>query len=139
MTIFDCHTIDRVDNKTTKQIRLMRANLLDVEYEYVLTSQCLFCVCGCSYRCSSAPVEPGHMTAAAHVQSFLFPGHSSCISQLLAFHKAKARMDPPANSHRRTESVWGGWEPTGMQRWLRMQCTAIYIYIYIYRIYTKQQ
>lgn len=54
-------------------------------------------------------------------------------------HKAKARMNPPANSHRRTESVWGGWEPTGMQRWLRMQCTAIYIYIYIYRIYTKQQ
>lgn len=97
------------------------------------------CVCGCSYRRSSAPVEPGHMTAAAHVQSFLFPGHSSCISQLLAFHKAKARMDPPAKSHRRTESVWGGWEPTGMQRWLRMQCTAIYIYIYIYRIYTKQQ
>lgn len=54
-------------------------------------------------------------------------------------HKAKAKMEPPANSHRRTESVWGGWEPTGMQRWLRMQCTAIYIYIYIYRIYTKQQ
>lgn len=57
----------------------------------------------------------------------------------VGFHKAKARMNPPANSHRRTESVWGGWEPTGMQRWLRMQCTAIYIYIYIYRIYTKQQ
>lgn len=57
----------------------------------------------------------------------------------VGFHKAKARMNPPANSHRRTESVWRGWEPTGMQRWLRMQCTAIYIYIYIYRIYTKQQ
>ena len=57
----------------------------------------------------------------------------------VGFHKAKARMNPPANSHRKQKAFEGGWEPTGMQRWLRMQCTAFYIYIYIYIIYTKQQ
>lgn len=57
----------------------------------------------------------------------------------VGFHKAKARMNPPAKFTQKTESVWGGWEPTGMQQWLRMQCTAFYIYIYIYIIYTKQQ
>lgn len=45
--------------------------------------------CGWSCRSSSAPVEPGNMTEAAHVQSFLFPGHSSCILQLLAFIRQK--------------------------------------------------
>lgn len=68
---------------------------------------------------------------------FLFGGHSSCILQLLAFIRQKARMNPPANSHERkkprNKKHFGRVRTHGgMQRWLRMQCTAfLYLYIFI--------
>lgn len=50
----------------------------------------------------------------------------------VGFHKAKARMNPPANSHRRTESIWGGWNPQACSD--GSECNVqqfIFIYIFI--------
>lgn len=45
----------------------------------------------------------------------------------VGFDKANARMNPPANRQRKTKKLLEKVDPTGMQQWLRMQCTASYI------------
>lgn len=74
---------------------------------------------------------------------FLFGGHSSCILQLLAFIRQKARMNPPANSHERKKTkkqkaFWKGENPRGHAAMAQNAMYSIFIFIYIYIIYTKQ-
>lgn len=68
----------------------------------------------------------------------LFRGHSSCILQLLAFHKAKARMNGPASWHRKQKAFGEGRDPQACSN--GSECNVQhFIFIYIYIIYTEQQ
>lgn len=79
-----------VSTELRKRVGLMRGEPFGCDY--ALTFKCLALGVVCGGVCC-APVEPGHRTEAAHVQSFLFPGHSSCILQLLAFIRQKQKWN----------------------------------------------
>lgn len=88
--------------------------------------------CGWSCSSSSAPVETGHMTEAAHVQSFLFPGHSSCILQLLAFIRQKQEWIHQLNHTEEQKAFGEGGNPQACSD--GSECNVqqfIFIYIFI--------
>lgn len=56
----------------------------------------------------------------------------------VGFHKAKARMNRPANGHRKQKAFGEGRNPQACSN--GSECNVQrFIFIYIYIIYTKQQ
>lgn len=53
----------------------------------------------------------------------------------VGFHKAKARMNPPANSHRKQKAFGEGENPQACSDGSECNVQHLYLYIYLYHIY----